>query len=86
VKYDVSTEEALKNLIIENADVELEYNQIAPGKDLINDFGYNSIGMILLIIELEVSFNISLESDDIDIVQLSNYEYLCNTIKNLIKY
>ena len=75
----------LKEMIIEKSFGDIQTDDVAFGKDLVNDLGYNSIALILLVIELEEELNISLESDDINPNELSNYEYLYNIVQKLFK-
>ena len=41
--------------------------------DLIRDLGFDSIKFVMLLINLEEMFNISIDDDDLDLEKLSNY-------------
>lgn len=75
----------LKEMIIEKSFGDIQIDDVAFGKDLVNDLGYNSIALILLVIEIEEEFEISLETEDINPNELSNYEYLYGVIVRLVK-
>jgi len=75
----------LKEMIIEKSFGDIQIDDVAFGKDLVNDLGYNSIALILIVIEIEEEFEISLETEDINPNELSNYEYLHGVIVRLVK-
>ncbi|MCI8371887.1 MAG: acyl carrier protein [Lachnospiraceae bacterium] len=75
IKYN---ENLLKELIKECVSVIYEDIEIQDDTDLINDLGFDSIGLMQLILEIESKFNITFNID-------LKYEEI-STFSNLSKY
>lgn len=58
---------------------------VNQAKDLIEDFGYNSINLILLLMEIENKWNIIFDENKIQMSKLSNINYLFETTSNLVE-
>lgn len=72
----------LKDMIIENGQLEIEPYEITADTDLVENFAYNSIGLILLMIAIEDKWEVDLEKDTVDADSLTSVKYLLETIVN----
>jgi acyl carrier protein len=64
----------LKNIIIKNSRRKICENEITDSSNLITDFGFDSVLMIELIIELEKEFDITiLDDEDFEIDIITKY-------------
>ena len=75
----------LKKMICEKSFEDIRPEDITFGKDLINNLGFSSIALILLVIDIEEEFGISLDDDEINTSDLSSYEFLYNTVASQIQ-
>ena len=73
---EASFEKELKNLIIKNSILRISESEITDESDIINDFGYNSITIIQIVIDIEREFGIEFEEDDLAIDIIGNYKTL----------
>lgn len=71
----------LKELIIINGDLDIEKSEINENTDLVNDFAYNSIALVLLMIAIEDKWGIDMSDGDTDSSLLVQVGYLLNRIK-----
>jgi len=73
-------EEKLKELIVSCRDsVELE--KINEETDLVRDFGFNSINIIQLVVEIESVFDIEIDDENLLQEKLSPYKNLIEILK-----
>lgn len=54
---------------------------IDKATSLINDFNFNSIKMVELIVSIESEFNISIDDDDLELEKLDSLDNLIGMIK-----
>ena len=66
-------EDGLKKLIIENTYVLLSDKDFTEYSDLITDFGYGSLSIIRLIADIERTFNIEFEINELVSEIISKY-------------
>lgn len=76
-------ENILKSLIIENASIG-SLEEIKSDTDIVSDFGYDSIRIIQLIIDIEHKLNIKIDDDFLRVDVISNYDILLNHIMDKI--
>lgn len=76
----INLESRLKAIIIKNSLKVISEGDINETSNLTNDFEYDSVKIIELIVDLEAEFNISIEDEDMDINILTNYELLKNLL------
>jgi acyl carrier protein len=75
----------LRRDIINNSRVKIEEDDIHEDSNLINDFGYDSMLIINLFVELENEFNINFEDDDLNTSLLLEYRNLIKLIESKIE-
>lgn len=75
----------LKEIICKNSNHDMTIEDVNQAKDLIEDFGYNSINLILLLMEIENKWNIIFDENKIQMSKLSNINYLFETTSNLVE-
>lgn len=80
-----SVEYTLKNIIINNSKKEISENEIDKNSNLIVDFGFDSIQIITMIVDIEEEFDILIEDEDIKIDILTNYGLLKELLLKKIK-
>lgn len=74
-------EEQLKNIIIScGKNKNITCVDINYETDLINDLSFDSLDIILLIVEIEGNFCIEIEDEDLVLDKLSSYYNLCKMI------
>ena len=81
-------EEAIRKIrekIIKNANINNNDIDILSGKRLIEDLGYDSVGLISLISELEEEFDISFEGIETLIEEFETYDSIVNLVVNILK-
>ncbi|WP_127508282.1 acyl carrier protein [Paenibacillus humicus] len=64
----------LRKLISNHANIALSMEEISIHSSLTDDFGYDSIKMIELIIDTELEFNIQIDDEDLDFDIVKRYE------------
>lgn len=75
----------LKTIIINIALNDIDESSITAESILTNDFGFDSVQIINLIVELESQFDIEIEDDDLDIEKLTIYKNLFEMIDRKLK-
>lgn len=55
---------------------------VSTDSDLLNDFGYDSLAMIELIVAIEEDFEIVVDDDQLDVEALTNYGTLLDLVLN----
>ncbi|MCL1972436.1 MAG: acyl carrier protein [Endomicrobia bacterium] len=80
---DINNE--LKKIIVKNSRLKTSVANISDNSDLINDFGYDSVSLIELIVNIEQTFNITFNYDMLSIDIISNFKNLCDCIKTTLK-
>ena len=75
----------LKEIICKNSSHDMTIEDVNQAKDLIEDFGYNSINLILLLMEIENKWNIIFDENKIQMSKLSNINYLFETTSKLVE-
>lgn len=73
-------EQQLKEVIISCSDA-VELEKINDDTDLVKDFGFNSVNLIQLIVELETVFDIEIDDEDLQVDKLSTYKGLLQILK-----
>jgi len=66
----------LRGIIIKNAQKNVTENDINEDSILDHDFGIDSVVMIMVIIDLENTFAITIKDEDINLSTLKEYRYL----------
>jgi acyl carrier protein len=79
----VDIQEKIKEIIISVADVEIDKETIAAGKNSLNDIGLNSLNTIKMMVEIEKEFDIEIDFDEITPEVWSSLEHLSDYILNL---
>lgn len=75
----------IKEIIIEESLLDISQENIAEDTDLIRELGYDSIGIINMIIHLEKEFDISFTENLIDLTKLTNLKEINETITKIIE-
>ena len=75
----------IRELVIENAEIEDKSIEILSGKNLVEDLGYDSVGLINLICELEEEFDISFDGIDELIEKFNTYDSIVNLVIDILK-
>ena len=70
----------LKEVIVSCGEA-IVLEQIDENTDLVRDFGYNSINIIQLVVELESVFNIEVDDENLLQEKLSPYKSLVEILK-----
>lgn len=79
-------EHKLKKIIIANSTSEnIKETDIDFHTDLIEDYGFSSISIIQLVVEIENEFNIEFEDDDLLMELLSPYKSLVEIMNKYIE-
>lgn len=76
-------EEKLRNIIVSCCDL-IAVNQINDDTDLIQDFEFDSINIIQLVVKIETEFDIEIDDDDLILEKLSLYKGLVELIEKKI--
>jgi len=63
----------LKSIIIKNAKAEITNEDINDNSDFIGDFGYDSISIMQIIIDVEKEFSMQFDDNDLHLANLGNY-------------
>lgn len=77
--------EEVKKIICNHSTLDIDENEISPDTDLVEDLGINSIAMILIIIDIEEKYDISLDGEELDYSALSKLSYFINLVERLIR-
>lgn len=77
-------ENRLKELIVSSGE-DININDIDENTDLVRDFNFNSISIIQLVVEIESSFSIEIDDENLLLEKLSPYKNLLNIIKTLLE-
>lgn len=76
-------EEQLRNIIVSCCD-SIDVKQINDDTDLVQDFEFDSINIIQLVVKLETEFDIEIGDDDLILEKLSLYKGLVEIIEKKI--
>jgi len=77
-------EQKLKSMILKNITFDCTENDITDDSDLIEDFKFNSIHIIQLIMDVESDFGIQIEDDFFVVESISKYTILKNHIIDMV--
>lgn len=81
--------EKLNKILIENGRIKISEEDIFEDSNLINDFGYDSLLIIKLIVEIEEEFNINFEDEELNSTLFLEYKCLVKLVEtkvdNIIK-
>ena len=75
----------IRELVLENAEIEDKNFDSLSGMKLVEDLGYDSIGLIHLICEIEEEFDINFDGLDELIEEFESYDSLVNLVIRLVK-
>jgi len=75
----------VKKIICKHAVLDIDESELNINTDLVGDLGINSISLILIIIDLEEKFEISIDEDEVDFNLLTEFKYLNDTVERLVK-
>lgn len=68
-------ESKLQELIVSSGE-DVDFNKINEDTDLVRDFNFDSISLIQLVVNIEKTFNIEINDEDLVIEKLSQYREL----------
>lgn len=68
-------ESKLQELIVSNGE-DIDYKKINIDTDLVRDFNFDSINLIQLVVNIEKTFNIEINDEDLVIEKISQYKEL----------
>lgn len=68
-------ESKLQELIVSSGE-DVDFNKINEDTDLVRDFNFDSISLIQLVVNIEKTFNIEINDEDLLIEKLSQYREL----------
>jgi len=71
-----NVDEKLKRVIIRNMMMEVSVDDITENSNLVSDFGFDSMLIVKLLVEIEEEFNISIAGDDLTAPIMSNFNSL----------
>lgn len=74
----------LKEIIIKNSRKEICENDISNDSDLATNFGFDSVQIIEMIVDLETQFDITIDDEDIELDVLTKYGPLKQLISKKI--
>jgi len=75
----------LRKLILKNSRLKISESNIVDKSDLINDFGYDSVSLIELIVNIEKAFGIEFNYDMLSVDILANFKSLRDYVKTALK-
>lgn len=78
-------EQKINNLIIKHMGSKGEEKIIQPEMNLVDDFYYNSLELITLLVSIEEEFNIEFNEYDENISSLMDISYLLQVIRQKVK-
>lgn len=76
-------EQKIKQIIVENIDLQIPLHDIGPGLEL-SDIGVNSIIFIKLVVAIENEFGFEFDGDDLDFRSFPNFETLVSYIQSKV--
>ncbi|MFZ5351461.1 MAG: acyl carrier protein [Bacillota bacterium] len=76
----MNTEDKLKECIISTSGLSIDASMINDNTNLVEELGFHSVLSIKLIVELERSFGIFFDEDDLNYDLISRYENLKRNI------
>lgn len=74
------TVEALKQLVVEATQVNIDPSSISDSANLFNDCGLDSTSVIDLVLSIEDRFGISIDEDELVVTLFQNLSELCSLI------
>lgn len=74
-------ESKLQELIVSNGE-DVDYKKINEDTDLVRDFNFDSINLIQLVVNIEKTFNIEINDEDLAIEKISQYKELVLMLDN----
>lgn len=69
-------DQKLKSIIIQNSRKVISESDIDDNSNLTTDFGFDSVNVVQMIVDLETEFDISMDDEDIDLDVLTKYKPL----------
>jgi acyl carrier protein len=72
----------LKNIIINNSKKVIDLSEICTNTNIVDAFGFDSMLLIQMIVDIESEFGIIIEDEDMEMDKLSSYGFLYNLINN----
>jgi len=74
------TVEALKQLVVEATQVNIDPSSISDSANLFNDCGLDSTSVIDLVLSIEDRFGVSIDEDELVVTLFQNLSELCSLI------
>lgn len=74
-------DQKLKSLIMESSYMNLTQEDIRDSSDLIADFGFDSVSIMKFIVDIENTFEIQLEDDELVFHIIAHYGNLKNCVQ-----
>ena len=74
-------DEILKTIISRCVAYEIDIQLINNDTDLVSEFGFSSVNIVQLVVEIENTFKIEISDEDMQIEKLSNYGLLISIIR-----
>ncbi|HAU86886.1 MAG TPA: acyl carrier protein [Lachnospiraceae bacterium] len=74
----------IKQIICSHSTLDIDEAAINREMDLVEHLGINSIGMILIIMDLEQKYDISIDDDSVDFNSLSKVGNLIDVVAKMI--
>ncbi|MCP3660225.1 MAG: acyl carrier protein [Bacteroidetes bacterium] len=78
-------DEKLKDIIVKNARIKVRIEDIIGASDLIDNFGYDSVQLIQLVVDIEKEFGIEFDDEYLGSPTLTKYSVLQNYVKKELK-
>ncbi|MCL2773285.1 MAG: phosphopantetheine-binding protein [Oscillospiraceae bacterium] len=69
-------EQKIKSIILKNASLNYTENDITDNSDLVEDFKFDSMSILQLVLDIENDFKIQIEDDFLLIALISDYKSL----------
>jgi acyl carrier protein len=66
-------ENRLKNIIIRHSRLKISHSDIHNESEMINDFGYDSVSTIRLVIDIEKEFGIDINDENLSFEKIGKY-------------
>lgn len=76
----------LKETIMRYSKLKIGFADITDDSEVINDFGYDSVSTIRLVIDIEKVFGIEIDDEDLSLEKVGKYSSLKKLVFNKIGY
>lgn len=84
MNVNINVDERLRELIVKNSPISINCGDIKEETDLINDLGYDSVGIMRFLTEIEDEFAIEIEDEYLSLEILGKYMNLREAIETRI--